>query len=241
LPAPNQPDKNNTRYFAAAVKEDKTSLHRIPIENSDIIAEIAANTSLVVLAQDSQSEWVNVIHFGSAGEPNAGWLLNSNLQDLKYQGRIMDVTELPLTDYQLNSRQELQDLLSNKVEIYNQRKKKKDDGQNNAGCGGTLVLGAPISWGVGWWAEKAFGTSAGIAAFVVILVIFYFFITYLIMNNGENEQFKLTNRHLIEDITILQKRVANHQIQTEPALKTIETSPSFQRVKTLVTRSAEPA
>jgi hypothetical protein len=61
------------------------------------------------------------------------------------------------------------------------------------------------------------------------------------MNNGENEQFKLTNRHLIEDITILQKRVANHQIQTEPALKTIETSPSFQRVKTLVTRSAEPA
>lgn len=92
----------------------KCNLYTLPNPKSTVRTELAEGALFIPLTRNETTTWYNVLYEGVAGNAIVGWLETEHASELRFQDQMVPASELPLTNYEWNSREELKQLYTMK-------------------------------------------------------------------------------------------------------------------------------
>jgi hypothetical protein len=153
--------KNPGEMFIRALITSHTNLLIVPHEKSTVRLQLAQLTEVIVLARDSSGSWCNVVFKDPVDSTNAiGWVQSVYLRNFNVTGRPINMQDLPISNYEYNTRKEVKKLarlVSNEV---------NSSGTYQAGCA-VLGLGILFSLFIYLYLDRIIGA----VLFLVTLIV----------------------------------------------------------------------
>ena len=85
-------------------------LFYMPFDGAGIRTRVPNGSHVVVLARDEIAPWLNVVYISTTGQPIAGWIPIASTRNVSYLGMPVEVLDLPISQYEYNSFEEIKAL-----------------------------------------------------------------------------------------------------------------------------------
>lgn len=97
---------------AITLSGTSVNLYRTPLSDSPLRTTIPAQSRVILLSRTETARWINVIFVGSTNQEILGWMLAQDIENAMVAGHEIRVLDLPITNFEYNSREEVADLIS---------------------------------------------------------------------------------------------------------------------------------
>jgi hypothetical protein len=98
---------------AGTVKSDSSeiNLHAIPVETGLVVTTLRSESTVYLIARDDDSKWFQVLYQSPIGI-KYGWVNAAHIHDIQFNGNAINILDLPITNFELNSRDDVKLLIA---------------------------------------------------------------------------------------------------------------------------------
>lgn len=107
------PEEQRT-FVVGTISGGDVSMYTIPTEQSIVRTNLRKGTKIYLIARDDLAEWYQAIYDSPIGQDIIGWVSARHVSDVNVNGNPIQIMDLPITQFQLNTRDDVKALIKAK-------------------------------------------------------------------------------------------------------------------------------
>lgn len=107
------PEEQRT-FVVGTISGGDVSMYTIPTEQSIVRTNLRKGTKIYLIARDDLAEWYQAIYDSPIGQDIIGWVSARHVSNVNVNGNPIQIMDLPITQFQLNTRDDVKALIKAK-------------------------------------------------------------------------------------------------------------------------------